>query len=76
MVKLAPIHHRELERFVVFVGCEFVRQEGSHRVYWRDDQIRPIIVPCYKSVPVFIIRNILRQLKISVPEYCRIMDEL
>jgi hypothetical protein len=30
----------------------------------------------YKAVPVHIIRNILRQLGISVEEYCRIMDEL
>jgi predicted RNA binding protein YcfA (HicA-like mRNA interferase family) len=76
MAKLAPIHHRELEKFVEFVGCRFERQTSSHKVYWRDDQIRPVIVPVYKAVPVHIIRNILRQLRISVEEYCRIMDEL
>lgn len=76
MAKLAPVHHRELEKFVKFVGCKFERQTSSHRVYWREDQVRPVIVPTYRAVPVHIIKNILRQLGISVEEYCRIMDEL
>ena len=48
------------------MGCTFVRQKGSHRVYWRDDQVRPVIIPTYTHVPVFVIRNILRQLNIQV----------
>ena len=76
MSKLTPIHPKELERFVLHVGAKFVRQTGSHRVFWRDDQVRPIIIPRHKSVPVFIIRNTLRQLKISPEEYLRIMREL
>ena len=56
---LAPIHYTTLEKFARAVGCTFVRQTGSHRVYWRDDQVRPIIIPAYKQVPVFVIRNIL-----------------
>ncbi len=76
MAGLTSVHHTALERFVQEVGCTFVRQTGSHRVYWRDDQLRPIIIPTYKQVPVFIIRNVLRQLKISPEEYLRIVKEL
>ena len=73
---LAPTHYTDLEKFVVAVGAKFLRQSGSHRVYWRDDQVRPIIIPTYKQVPVFVIRNILRQLKISPEEYLRILKDL
>jgi len=73
MAGLTPIHHKKLEKFVKSVGCTFERQEGSHRVYWRADQLRPVIIPTYKSVPVFIIRNILRQLNISVDEFIRMI---
>ena len=73
---LAPVDHKTLEKFVRSVGCTFVRQKGSHRVYWRDDQLRPVVIPTYKQVPVFIIRNILRQLGISVEEYLRIVQNL
>lgn len=70
---LAPVHFRILEKFVQEAGCVFIRQKGSHRVYWREDQVRPIVIPMYKSIPEFIIRNILRQLKISVEEYLRMI---
>ena len=73
---LSPTHYKHLEKFVIAVGGKFVRQTGSHRVYWRDDQVRPIIIPTYTHVPVFIIRNILRQLKVSPHEYLRISREL
>ena len=73
---LAPVNYKKLEKFVLSVGCTFVRQAGSHRVYWRDDQVRPIIIPTYKEIPVFVIRNILRQLKVDISEYLRLMQEL
>ena len=73
---LAPIHYKTLEKFVLAVGCQFMRQTSSHRVYWRDDQMRPVIIPAHKQVPVFVIRNILRQLNIPVGEYLRLLAEL
>ena len=73
---LTPVHHKILEQFVLSVGCRYIRQRGSHRVYWRDDQVRPIIVPTYKQVPEFIIRNILRQLHIDIDEYLRMLKTL
>ncbi len=76
MCGLAPIDYKKLEKFVLSVGCTFVRQVGSHRVYWRDDQGRPIIVPTHRQIPVFIIRNILRQLRIDVAEYLRLIRTL
>ena len=76
MSGLAPIHHKTLEAFVRSVGCTFLRQKGSHRVYWRADQVRPIVIPTYKQVPVFVVRNILRQLKISTDEYLRLLKDL
>ncbi|MBI3074337.1 MAG: type II toxin-antitoxin system HicA family toxin [Deltaproteobacteria bacterium] len=76
MSGLVPIHHRILEKFAVAVGCTFVRQTASHRVYWRNDQTRPIIIPVYRQVPVFVVRNILRQLNISTDEFHRIIRDL
>ena len=74
MGSLKPVDYKVLEKFVLHVGSTFVRQSSSHRIYWRDDQLRPIIIPTYKSVPVFIIRNILRQLKVSPQEFLKIIE--
>jgi predicted RNA binding protein YcfA (HicA-like mRNA interferase family) len=71
MSGLVPADWRALERFLISVGCTFERQKGSHRVYWREGLVRPIILPAYKAVPVFVIRGILRQLGISVEDYLR-----
>lgn len=55
MPKIQPISYKELEKFVKYVGCTYVRQTGSHRVYWRSDLIRPIIIPVHsKDIPIFI----------------------
>jgi len=69
MPKITPIHWRRFEKFLLFVGCELVRQESSHRVYSKNGLARPIIVPTYNPLPVFIIKNNLRVLGIDNGQY-------
>jgi len=76
VARLTPIPWRRFEQFLFKVDCEYVRQKGSHRVYWRTDFNRPIIVPTYDDLPIHIIKNALRLLKISTEEYLRIIDSL
>jgi predicted RNA binding protein YcfA (HicA-like mRNA interferase family) len=76
MAHLPPIPYTDLEKVVLHVGCTFRRQTASHKAYWRGDQVRPIIIPTYKAVPVFVIKNILRQLGIPAEEFQRILDDL
>lgn len=33
MPKITPINWKTFEKFLLFVGCEFKRQKGDHRVY-------------------------------------------
>jgi len=58
------------------VGCEHKRKRGDHRIYWRKDLKRPIVVPQEKQLPIFIIRNNLRTLKISPEEYLEILKKI
>jgi predicted RNA binding protein YcfA (HicA-like mRNA interferase family) len=76
MAGITPIDHKRLEKVALAVGCHFVRQKGDHRVYWRSDLKRPVIIPTYKAVPVFIIKNNLRLLGISPEEYLRILQTI
>lgn len=61
---------------MLFIGCEFEREKGDHRIYWRDDLKRPVVIPRDSALPVFIIRNNLRILGISSQEYLEIMKKL
>jgi predicted RNA binding protein YcfA (HicA-like mRNA interferase family) len=76
MPRLTPIHWKKFEKFLLFAGCEFVREKGDHRVYWRDDLKRPIIIPRQRDLPVFVIKNNLRILGISAKQYLEILEKM
>lgn len=76
MPKLIPISWKKFEKFLLFVGCKFTRQRGDHRIYSRKGLSRPIVIPECKILPVFIIRNNLRVLNMSVEEYLEILENI
>lgn len=76
MSRLTPVHYKKFEKFLLHIGCKFVRQRGDHRIYIRKNLKRPIVIPADKDIPVFIIRNNLRILGISVEEYLKILNEI
>ena len=75
MDQLGQITWKKFEKFLLFVGCKFKRQKGSHRVYTRGGLKRPVIVPA-RDLSVFIIRNNLRTLNITPEEYLKILEQM
>lgn len=76
MSRIAPIHWKKLDKLLIFAGCEFVRQTASHHVYWREGLSRPIIIPVYNPVPVFIIKNTLRALGMDNATFLQIIKKI
>lgn len=76
MPKLVPVDWRTLEAVFLRAGFEFKRQEGSHRSYVKPGVARPIVIPTYAEVPVFIIRNNLRTAGLSRDDYFRLLREV
>ncbi|MEX0918811.1 MAG: type II toxin-antitoxin system HicA family toxin [Candidatus Paceibacterota bacterium] len=74
--KIGRIHWKKFEKFLLAVGCEYSGQKGSHRKYHRKGLLRPIVLPTYRNLPVFIILNNLRILGISKEEYIKIKGRL
>ena len=50
-------------------GFRFDRQEGDHRIYVKAGMLRPLVIPMYRAVPVFNIKNLLRTSGISRERY-------
>jgi predicted RNA binding protein YcfA (HicA-like mRNA interferase family) len=73
MSRIQAIHWKEFEKFLLKVGCEFKREKGDHRVYWKSGIKRPVIIPRDTSLPAFIILNNLKVLNISREEYLKIV---
>jgi predicted RNA binding protein YcfA (HicA-like mRNA interferase family) len=77
MGKLTPVSPQEFEKFLKYIGCTFVRQKGSHRVFTRAGLIRPVIVPFHSGdLPTFVVRNNLRVLNISLEDYLDILSRM
>jgi predicted RNA binding protein YcfA (HicA-like mRNA interferase family) len=75
MPKLAPVDWQTLERIFIRTGFRFGRQEGSHRSYIKDGVARPVVIPTYREVPVFIIRNNLKTAGLSRDEYFELLQQ-
>ena len=75
MPRIQSIHWKEFEKFLFCVGCEFKREKGDHRVYWKDGIKRPIVIPRDTSLPAFIILNNLRVLGISRDQYLNFISK-
>jgi len=57
MAALRPVHYQELVRVFERDGFHFNRQEGDHVIYVKSGVKRPIVIPMYRAVPVFIIKT-------------------
>ena len=75
MPKFSPVDWKTLECIFLAAGFQFVRQEGSHRSYVKPGVARPVVIPAYRDVPVFIIRNNLKAAAISRDEYFRLLEQ-
>jgi len=75
MPKFTSVDWKTLERVFLAASFRFVRQEGSHRSYVKAGIARPVVIPTYREVPVFIIRNNLKTAGISRDEYFRLLEE-
>jgi predicted RNA binding protein YcfA (HicA-like mRNA interferase family) len=75
MPKFAPVDWRTLEKVFQAAGFQFDRQEGSHRSYVKAAVARPVVIPAYREVPVFVIRNNLKTAGISRDEYFRLLEQ-
>ncbi|OHA01232.1 MAG: hypothetical protein A3C11_00735 [Candidatus Sungbacteria bacterium RIFCSPHIGHO2_02_FULL_49_12] len=75
MPHIAPIHYKELARVFELYGFALDRREGDHLVYIKKGIQRPVVIPTYKQVPVFIIKNNLRSAGIPREEYFRLLEK-
>ena len=56
-------------------GFRFDRQEGSHRSYVKPGVARPVVIPAYREVPVFVIRTNLKTASLSRDDYFQLLEQ-
>jgi predicted RNA binding protein YcfA (HicA-like mRNA interferase family) len=73
MAALRPVPYQQLIRVFEQEGFRFDRQSGDHRIYVKAGARRPLVIPTYHAVPVFIIKNLLRASGISRDRYFELL---
>ena len=75
MPRITPISAKKLRKIMGKAGFVCVRTEGDHFVYVKSGTPRPVVIPDWDEVPVFIIKNNLRTAGLSREEYFTLLDQ-
>jgi len=76
MSRIISIPYRKLVRVLEIEGFQFERERGDHMIFSKSGILRPIVVPRYDALPVFIIKNVLRTAQISRDRYLELLNQL
>jgi predicted RNA binding protein YcfA (HicA-like mRNA interferase family) len=76
MPPLTPVKRKKFEKFLKLIGCRLKWISGDHMIYDKVGLDRPVVITTDRNVPVFIIRNNLRTLKITPEDYLAIIKKI
>jgi predicted RNA binding protein YcfA (HicA-like mRNA interferase family) len=74
--RLTPVHWRTLVALFEKEGYVTTRHEGDHIVMVKAGSLRPVVIPEYQQVPVFIIKNNPRTAGISRDRHFELLASL
>ena len=73
MPQIVAVPYQQLIKVFERDGFSFARQTGDHLIYTKPGVKRPLVIPAYKAVPVFIIKNLIRTSGISRERYFELL---
>lgn len=75
-MKPKPTTSKKLEKYILKLGFEKIRQKGSH-VFYKHPDGRFTTIPHHKSriLSPILIRIILKEIKVSIEEYNKEIDK-
>ena len=75
MPQIVPVPYQVLVRVFENEGFAFVRQRGDHLIYTKTGVRRPLVIPAYRALPVFIIKNLLRTAGVTRERYFELLGQ-
>ena len=73
-MKIKPTHYQVQVKIFEMAGCVYARTKGDHLIYRYPGAVRPVIIPKYKEVPTFVIKNNMRVIGMSREEYLKLLE--
>ena len=75
MPAIKPIHYSRLARILEIEGWVHDRTKGDHLIYVKPGSKRPVVIPKWERVPVFIILNNLRTAGLARDRYFELLAQ-
>jgi len=66
-MSIKPTSYQVQVKIFEMAGCKYVRTKGDHLIYHFPGAIRPVVIPKYSEVPVFVIKNNMKELRGFAP---------
>ena len=76
MAKLIPVHYKKLVKIFEFDGARVVGQTSSHITLKKPGAKRRLVIPTYKQIPIFIIKNNIRTANMSRERYFELLKKV
>jgi predicted RNA binding protein YcfA (HicA-like mRNA interferase family) len=74
MPKISPISYKKLVCVFEKDGFAYVRTKGDHLVYFKPNSLRPLVIPMYEHIPVFVIKNLMRTAGMTREKYFELLE--
>ena len=77
MPRLTPLHWKDLGVVLLKLGYVLKRQTASHRIYWKDGCIRPLVVNVHgkKLLQVDVIVGLLKTAGLTREEFLALLGK-
>lgn len=75
MDAIRAVPYQALVRVFENDGFQYSRTAGDHLIYSKPGITRPLVIPMYRAVPVFIIKGLLRTAGMSRERYLAVLGE-
>ena len=73
-MQIKPTDYQTQVKIFEMAGCVYTRTKGDHLIYHYPGAIRPVVIPKYKEVPTFVIKNNMRVIGMSKAEYLQFLE--
>jgi len=75
-MKINPTHFQVQVKIFEMAGCVYARTKGDHVIYHYPGAIRPVVIPKYKEVSIFVIKNNMRIIGMSREKYFELLQKV
>lgn len=76
MPRIVEIHWRKLVKILEADGAVVIGQTGDHIEMKKEGAKRRLVVPKYKNIPIFIIKNNMETAQMSRKRYFELLNKV